>query len=279
MIRHRILAFVLALSVSTVSAVVAQKRRAKPIKWDAFPAGWTLTTKAGTFQTTLDKKELGKIVARIAELKPAYETHFGTKLKKGWRFVVLADRNEYVEFAKTTTKGRQNVQGQCFRAKRIVTVCNARRYGWLSTLSHEYAHAYYNCNGPIWLREGIASLVEVAEIKTKGKGKRQRVTMTIPVNPPRLRGLRIHQRGKHYMSIQNLVRGVKEPDGYGYSYEHGWSLHYFLFNRDAKKYRAFLKTVRKKTGRDISADVKKAFGLGLAELDKLWLEFTAKLRA
>ena len=103
--------------------------------------------------------------------------------------------------------------------------------------------------------------------------------MTIPVNPPRLRGLRIHQRGKHYMSIQNLVRGVKEPDGYGYSYEHGWSLHYFLFNRDAKKYRAFLKTVRKKTGRDISADVKKAFGLDLAELDKLWLEFTAKLRA
>ena len=137
----------------------------------------------------------------------------------------------------------------CFWAKKYVTVCNFKRYGWLTTLSHEYAHAYYDSNGPIWLREGIASLVEVVEVKGEGKGKRRQIRMTIPVNPPRLRGLRIHQRGKHYTSIQDLVRGVKEPDGYGYSYEHGWSLHYFLYHRDPTKYRAFLKTVRKKTAR------------------------------
>ena len=145
-------------------------------------------------------------------------------------------------------------------------------YGWRSTLSHEYAHAYYDSSGPIWLREGIASLVEVAQVKGKGK----KLKMTIPVNPPRRRGLAIYQRGKHYTSILHLLAGEKEPDGYGYSYEHGWSLHYFLFDRNPKKYRAFLKAVRSKTGRDLSKEVEKAFGMKIDALDRAWREFVAQ---
>jgi hypothetical protein len=117
--------------------------------------------------------------------------------------------------------------------------------------------------------------VEVAEVTGQGKKKK----MTIPVNPPRLRGLRLYQRQNHYQTIQHLVRGQKEPDGYGYSYEHGWSLHYFLYNRDKAKYRKFLKAVRKKTGPDLSGEVKKAFGLDVDALDKEWQAFTAKLKA
>ena len=103
--------------------------------------------------------------------------------------------------------------------------------------------------------------------------------MSIPVNPARLRGLKIYQRGKHYQSIQHLIRGKKEPDGYGYSYEHGWSLHYFLYCRDQAKYRAFLKLVRKKSGPDLSAYVSKSFGLDLDKLDEEWKAFTARLKA
>ncbi len=127
--------------------------------------------------------------------------------------------------------------------------------------------------------------MEVAEAKGQGKKKK----MTIPVNPARLRGLKIYQRGKHYQSIKHLVCGKKEPDGYGYSYEHGWSLHYFLYCKDAARYRAFLKLVRKKRGPDLSAYVAKSFGkkqwmganrsLDLDKLDEEWRAFTAKLKS
>ncbi len=254
-------------------ATAAGAQKGKPTSWDAFPGGWTLRSKVGTFHTTLDKEELPKIAARIAELQPFYEKHFGTKLKKGWTFVVLEERAQYQKYATEVTKGRKAVQGQCFRDRKIVTVCHHKRIGWLTTLSHEYGHAYYDCQGPIWLREGIASLVEVAEVQGRGKKKK----MTIPVNPARLRGLKIYQRQKHYQSIKHLISGKKEADGYGYSYEHGWSLHYFLFHRDPKKYRAFLSAVRRKTGPDLSAEIKKFFKLDLDTLDKQWREFTAKL--
>jgi len=269
------LRFLVVVALTIALAPAASAQRGKPKPWDAFEGGWTLKTKIGTFQTTLDQDELKKIAARIAELQPCYEKHFGTKLKKGWVFAVLKDRPQYHKYAAEVTKGRKGVQGQCFRATKIVAVCHHKTYGWLSTLSHEYAHAYYDCRGPIWLREGIASLVEVAEVKGQGKKKR----MTIPVNPPRLRGLRLHQRRKHYQTIKHLVRGAKEPDGYGYSYEHGWSLHYFLYSKNEASYRSFLKAVRKKPGPDLSAEVKKFFQYDLDALDKQWREFTTKLKA
>lgn len=269
------LRFLVVVAVGLVFASGVDAQKGKPKAWDAFEGGWTLKTKVGTFNTTLDQKELKKIAARIAELKPCYEKHFSTKIKKGWVFTVLKDRPQYLKYRDDVTKGQKYVQGQCFRATKIVAVCDHKTYGWLSTLSHEYAHAYYDCSGPIWLREGIASLVEVAEVKGQGKKKQ----MTIPVNPPRLRGLRIHQRRKHYQTIKHLLRGAKEPDGYGYSYEHGWSLHYFLYSKNAAAYRSFLNAVRKKPGPDLSADVEKFFQYDLDALDKQWQEFTAKLKA
>lgn len=269
----RVLASVVVL-LALVPAASAQKNKGKPKAWDFFEGGWTLVTKAGTFHTTLEKEELSKIAARIAELEPCYEKHFGTSLKKGWTFTVLKTRDQYHKYAADVTKGHKAVQGQCFRDRKIVAVCHHTKYGWLTTLSHEYAHAYYDCNGPIWLREGIASLVEVAEVTGQGRKRK----MTIPVNPPRLRGLRIHQRGKHYLGIKHLVRGQKEPDGHGYSYEHGWSLHYFLYTRDPASYRAFLKAVRTKSG-DLSSEVQQFFKVDLDALEHQWREFTNKLKA
>lgn len=267
------------LLVGLTGGLAQAQKKVRVQEWKAYEGGWSLVDKEGTFHTTLDKKELLKIRDRILELRPAYEKHFGTKLKKGWTFVVFADRKDFEDYAAKVTKGRKGVQGQCFRAKKTVTVCNARRYGWLSTLSHEYAHAYYDSQGPIWLREGIASLVEVAEIRTRGKGKRKKIQMTIPVNPPRLRGLRLYQKKGHYLSIQHLVRGEKETDGYGYSYEHGWSLHYFLYHRDPARYEKFLKAVRKKTKRDLSSELKKIYGLDVKKLDQLWQVAIAELKA
>ncbi|MHC4899170.1 MAG: hypothetical protein ACYTGW_18925, partial [Planctomycetota bacterium] len=132
----RLLAPVVVLVVALAGAASPQKK-GKPKKWDAFEGGWTLTTKAGTFHTTLDKKELRKIAARIAELTPLYEKHFGTKLKKGWTFAVLEERPQYHKYAKEVTKGRLGVQGQCFRDRKMVSVCHHKNYGWLTTLSHE----------------------------------------------------------------------------------------------------------------------------------------------
>ena len=257
----------------TLGAPLDAQRRPKIQDWKDVEGGRELKTKTALFQTTLGDEVLKQMAQRIADLQPAYEKHFGTRLKSGWRYVVFKNRKQYEDFAKKVTKGRLQVQGQCFRDQRVVAVLTAARYGWLSTLSHEYAHAYYDCNGAIWLREGIASLVEVAEFE--GRGKRRK--MLIPVNPPRLRGLRLHQGRGHYLSIEHLVKAEKEPDGYGYSYEHGWSLHYFLYKTDEKAYGAFLAAVRKKPKADMSADLKTFFKLDLDSLDAEWKKFIASL--
>ncbi|MAG56341.1 MAG: hypothetical protein CMJ83_08635 [Planctomycetes bacterium] len=267
---------VLLVVLATPTSTSAQGRKAtKPKPWPAFEGGLTVKTRDAAFFTTLAAVELQKMVARIGELRRFYESHFGQKLKKGWRIVVLKDRPQFTKYQREVTKGRAGVQGQCFAEQKVVTVCDHSRYGWNATLSHEYAHAYYKCLGPIWLREGIASLVEVA-VGT-GQGKQRK--LKIPVNPPRLRGLRLYQGRKHYLSIKHLIRGEKEPDGYGYSYEHGWSFHYYLFNKNPKRYRAFLKTVRKRRGKDLSGELEKAFGLDVDGLDAEWTAFTKKLEA
>lgn len=266
---------VLILLLLVTAAAPAQRRKpSTPKPWRDFEGGLTLKTRDGQFFTTLGADALLEMAARIGELRPFYEKHFGSKLKKGWRIVVLKDRPQFTKYQREVTKGRTGVQGQCFAAQKVVTVCDHSRYGWNSTLSHEYAHAYYKCNGPIWLREGIASLVEVAAASGEGRQRK----MGIPVNPPRLRGLRLYQSRKHYLSIKHLVRGEKEPDGYGYSYEHGWSLHYFLYKRDPKRYRAFLKAVRTKRKRDLSGDVEKAFRLDIDKLDAEWSAFVKTLK-
>ena len=260
------------LLVLVASAGLPAQKLGKTVPWAQFPGGVSAPAAAGDleFRTTLGDEELGKIAARVFELRPFYEAHFGDPLGKGWSVTVLTDIDQYNIYAKEVTKGNQNVQGECLRARKEVVIANSKRYGWLSTLSHEYAHAYYECNGAIWLREGVASLVEVCEFKG---GK-----IAIPVNRPRLNGLRQYQEKGHYESISLLLKGENEPGGYGYSYEHGWSVHYFLYTTDAKKYRTFLAEVRKKTGRDISAEVYKAFGMSLNALDTKWKEFVKGLK-
>ncbi len=260
--------------VLLLASATAQKPggKAETPRWDRFAGGIEASVPGGDWvvRTTLAAEQLPKMVARIAELRPFYEAHFGTKLGKGWTFVVLTDMGQYNTYARETSRGRLNVQGQCLREQKSVVVCDSQRYGWNTTLSHEFAHAYYDCNGPIWLREGVASLVEVAEADGK--------TMRIPVNGPRRNGLVTYQQKGHYGSIQHLLKGEPEPDGYGYSYEHGWSVHYWLYGLDAAKYRAFLAAVRSKTGRDLSPELEKAFGMDLATMDARWREFVAKLQ-
>ena len=254
-----------------VGSAAAQKP-AKPKEWTRFPGGLEITLAGSDWvvRSTLGEEELKKVAARIAELRPFYEVHFGTKLPQGWSFTVLADMGQYNTYARETTHGVLNVQGQCLRDRKEVALSTSKRYGWESTLSHEFAHAYYDYNGPIWLREGVASLVEVAVLEGK--------EMKIPVNQPRRNGLGVYQQKGHYLSIQKLLRGEPEADGYGYSYEHGWSVHWFLYNQDAAKYRAFLTAVKKKNGPDVSADVAKAFGMDLETLDARWKESVAKLK-
>lgn len=270
---RRALPVVLALLMCIGTAPAQKGRRPKPpSEWSRFEAGLQVAVGKSDWmvRTTLGKDELEKAAARIAELQPFYAKHFDTRLPKGWTFTLLADMGQFNSYARETTRGRLAVQGQCLRSRKEVVVCNSKRYGWEATLSHEFAHAYYDCNGPIWLREGVASLVEVAERDGK--------EMKIPVNPPRRRGLAVYQKKGHYLSIQHLLRGEKEPDKYGYSYEHGWSLHYFLYCRDAKKYRAFLTAVRTGTKRDLSAQVEKHFGKAPEALDTEWKEFVAGLK-
>ena len=129
--RPTILILVILALLTCASTGAAQKssKQAKPVKWEAFAGGWTVKTSFGLFHSTLDKKELIKIADRIAELSPAYEKHFGSKLKKGWTFAVFAERNQFEKYAKETTKGRLAVQGQCFRDQKILTILTAKRYG------------------------------------------------------------------------------------------------------------------------------------------------------
>ena len=61
------------LVTASIALPVAAQKKAKITKWDLFPGGWTQKNKVGTFHTTLDKKELPEIAARIAQLLPAYE--------------------------------------------------------------------------------------------------------------------------------------------------------------------------------------------------------------
>ena len=234
--------------------------------WERFEGGIQITTKEGVFCTTLSREELEKIVLRITELHPFYEKHFDHELDKKWTVTVLSDFDEYNAYAKETTKGQRNVQGQCFADRREVVVCDSKRYGWFSTLSHEYAHAFYPSVAPIWVREGAVSLVEVVE--RIGKGKYE-----IPINPPRLRGLGVYQKKGHYLDIIHLLRGEKEADGYGYSYEHGWSLNYFLFETSPKRYKAFILEARDKGVRDLSEIVTRIYGMDVDDLNAKWKTF------
>ena len=88
-------------------------------------------------------------------------------------------------------------------------------------------------------------------------------------------------KGHYDDSLLNCFSGKKfdGTEGWGYSYGVGWSIHYFFYSKDPKKYITMmnkLKTAR--AGTDHSDFMAAHWGKSLAKLDAEWDEFVKKLK-
>ncbi len=164
----------------------------------------------------------------------------------------------------------------------------------VATIIHEATHQIaYNCgfhtrlsDVPMWVNEGLASYFESPDL---GRGKGWRTIGA--VNHFRLDGFRDYLSRRGSRSLESLlVEGVladhgrfRNPQQAADAYSEGWALNYYLFQKHAKKYHAYLAGLSKKrplvkdSDEERLLEFKQAFGPDLQEFDQQFLRYMERL--
>lgn len=160
----------------------------------------------------------------------------------------------------------------------------------VATIIHEATHQIaYNCGFhtrlsavPMWVNEGMANYFETPDL-SRAKGWR-----TIgEVNPYRLAAFRDYLPRRGTRSLESLILEdgrFRDPRQAGDAYAEAWALNYYLLQKHAKAYHAYLAKMSKKlpllpdTPEERLKEFKLAFGLDLREFDEDFLRYMSRLK-
>lgn len=160
----------------------------------------------------------------------------------------------------------------------------------VATIIHEATHQIaYNCgfhtrlsDVPLWVNEGLANYFETPDL-SRGKGWR-----TIgAVNYYRLDGFRDYFSRRTDRSLESLIvddRRFRDARQAADAYSEAWALNYYLLQKHAKKYHAFLAALAKKrplvwdSPEERLREFKTAFALDLGEFDQEFLRYMDRVK-
>ncbi len=160
----------------------------------------------------------------------------------------------------------------------------------VATIIHEATHQIaYNCgfhtrlsDVPLWVNEGLANYFETPDL-SRGKGWR-----TIgAVNYFRLEGFRDYLTRRTDRSLESLIvddRRFRDPRQAADAYSEAWALNYYLLQKHAKKYHAYLAGLSKKrpmvwdSPEERLHEFKTTFGLDLREFDEEFVRYLERVK-
>jgi len=159
----------------------------------------------------------------------------------------------------------------------------------VATIVHEATHQIaYNCGFhtrlsavPMWVNEGLASYFETPDL---GRGKGWRTIGA--VNYFRLEGFRDYLARRGPRSLESLLiddSRFRDPRQVNDAYAEGWALNYYLFQKHAKKYHAYLAGLAKKrplvedSTEERLREFKTAFGLDLQAFDEEFVRYMQRV--